>query len=229
MCVFRCSHAGNHRETHHNPRRRPLRLGEPRAPRRREARAPPVTARAFSSRSRIDSSARKRRNAGRSCPQRATTAWRWSFCRAMSTGWWTHAASSKRNAPLAVSPCSFGAPSPSTRTTLARPHRLACPPSCRRSWDAPTRSRPATRAVLAGDPENSALSARGLDVVVIGGGDTGNDCVGTPRRIEGSEHEIPAQLVLIACGDARIGSSLVASAIADALACAREVAEVLQF
>ena len=88
----------------------------------------------------------------------------------------------------------------------------------------------ATRAVLAGDPENSALSAQGLDVVVIGGGDTGNDCVGTPpRRIEGSEHEIPAQLVLIACGDARTGSSLVASAIADALACAREVAEVLQF
>ena len=83
--------------------------------------------------------------------------------------------------------------------------------------------------MLAGDPENSALSAHGLDVVVIGGGDTGNDCVGTPRRIEGSEHEIPAQLVLIACGDARTGSSLVVSAIADALACAREVAEVLQF
>ena len=107
---------------------------------------------------------------------------------------------------------------------------------------------------------------------------------GSPRRIEGSEHEIPAQLVLIACGftgpepetlaalgvhlpangqgrplpvmssddshrcqveenaddstaravvfacgDARTGSSLVVSAIADALACAREVAEVLQF
>lgn len=227
----------------------------------------------------------------------------------------------------------------------------------------------ATRAVLAGDPENSALSAHGLDVVVIGGGDTGNDCVGTavrqcartvrqleflpeppacsrkdngwpqwpnvkktdygqqeaielmgaemrtwaadtievltdeqggvrgllvadldwsdgtPRRIEGSEHEIPAQLVLIACGftgpepevfssfgahlsqtassrplpimrepqshrcalgnnaetgddappcavfacgDARNGSSLVVSAIADALACAQEVARALE-
>ena len=142
----------------------------------------------------------------------------------------------------------------------------------------------ATRAVLEGDSGASAISARGLDVVVIGGGDTGNDCVGTavrqgarsvrqleflpeppeqplpqngwpqwphvkktdygqqeaialsggemrswavdtlevlrdeqgaargllvadldwsdgsPRRVEGSEHEIPAQLVLIACG-----------------------------
>ena len=53
--------------------------------------------------------------------------------------------------------------------------------------------------------------------------------LGRPDSIEGSEHEIPAQLVLIACGDARTGSSLVVSAIADALACAREVAEVLQF
>ena len=99
---------------------------------------------------------------------------------------------------------------------------------------------------------------------------------GTPRRIEGSEHEIPAQLVLIACGftgpetstfdafgalvsdqgraltvmagashrcapktqgapgaavfacgDARTGSSLVVNAIADALACADEVAREL--
>lgn len=218
----------------------------------------------------------------------------------------------------------------------------------------------ATRAVLAGDTDSSVISARGLDVVVIGGGDTGNDCVGTavrqgaqsvrqleflpeppacpregngwpqwpnvkktdygqqeaielmgaemrtwaadtievltderggvrgllvanldwsdgtPRRIEGSEHEIPAQLVLIACGftgpetstfdafgalvsdqgraltvmegashrcapktqgapgaavfacgDARTGSSLVVNAIADALACADEVAREL--
>lgn len=43
----------------------------------------------------------------------------------------------------------------------------------------------ATRAVLAGDPENSALSAHGLDVVVIGGDDTGNDCVGTPAVSRG--------------------------------------------
>lgn len=227
----------------------------------------------------------------------------------------------------------------------------------------------ATRAVLEGDSGVSAISARGLDVVVIGGGDTGNDCVGTavrqgarsvrqleflpeppeqplpqngwpqwphvkktdygqqeaialsggemrswavdtlevlrneqgaargllvadldwsdgsPRRIEGSEHEIPTQLVLIACGftgpepevfssfgahlsqtassrplpimrepqshrcalgnnaetgddappcavfacgDARNGSSLVVSAIADALACAQEVARALE-
>lgn len=37
-----------------------------------------------------------------------------------------------------------------------------------------------TRALLdGGDP---AVSARGLDVVVIGGGDTGNDCLGTAAR-----------------------------------------------
>lgn len=65
---------------------------------------------------------------GISCPQRATTAWRWSFCRAMNTEWWTHAASSKRNAPLAVSPCSFG------RTVPVDPHDLgstaqACMPT----------------------------------------------------------------------------------------------------
>ena len=212
------------------------------------------------------------------------------------------------------------------------------------------------------DGGEPAVNARGLDVVVIGGGDTGNDCVGTavrqgarsvrqfeflpaapdaraasnpwpqwpnvkktdygqqeaiaamggemrawgvdtlevlldkkgaaaglrvvdldwsagkPERIAGSEHEVPAQLVLIACGftgpehsvfeavgvpvatagrplpvmasegshlaarvdgvaadaapvyvagDARNGSSLVVSAMADALACAAEVAETL--
>ena len=212
------------------------------------------------------------------------------------------------------------------------------------------------------DGGEPAIDARGLDVVVIGGGDTGNDCVGTavrqgarsvrqfeflpaapdkraannpwpqwpnvkktdygqqeaitamggemrawgvdtlevlldkkgaaaglrvvdldwsagkPERIAGSEHEVPAQLVLIACGftgpehgvfdaasvpvatagrplpvmaaegshlaartegvaadaapvyvagDARNGSSLVVNAMADALACAAEVAEAL--
>ena len=212
-----------------------------------------------------------------------------------------------------------------------------------------------TRVVLGDDVE--AASAKGLDVVVIGGGDTGNDCVGTavrqgarsvrqlefmpkpparrlpsnpwpewpnvgktdygqeeaialmggemriwatdtvsveldeagraraltvvdvdwshgaPTRVAGTEREIPAQLVLIACGftgpernvfdafgvevaregrplpvmaaadahrcvadgatpvfaagDARNGSSLVVNAMADALACAREVAEAL--
>ena len=99
---------------------------------------------------------------------------------------------------------------------------------------------------------------------------------GKPERIAGSEHEVPAQLVLIACGftgpetstfdafgalvsdqgraltvmegashrcapktqgapgaavfacgDARTGSSLVVNAIADALACADEVAREL--
>ena len=218
-----------------------------------------------------------------------------------------------------------------------------------------------TRSVLDGGAP--AISAKGLDVVVIGGGDTGNDCVGTavrqgaksvrqfefmpaapeersasnpwpqwpnvkktdygqqeaiaamggemrewgidtlevlldktgataglrvvdldwsagkPERIAGSEREVPAQLVIIACGftgpektvfealdvpvaakgrplpvmaaegshraartegvaaeaapvfvagDARNGSSLVASAMADALACAAEVAETLE-
>jgi len=38
--------------------------------------------------------------------------------------------------------------------------------------------------VNAGDrvPEGERISARGLDVVVIGGGDTGSDCIGTSRR-----------------------------------------------
>jgi glutamate synthase (NADPH/NADH) small chain len=39
-----------------------------------------------------------------------------------------------------------------------------------------------TRAVLAGDSGKSAIHARGKDVVVIGGGDTGTDCVGTAMR-----------------------------------------------
>ena len=211
-----------------------------------------------------------------------------------------------------------------------------------------------TRALL--DGGEPSLSAAGLDVVVIGGGDTGNDCMGTavrqgarsvrqleflprpadasapgavrwpewpsvcktdygqaeaielmggecrewavdtrevlldasgavrglrvrdldwsggrPEAVEGSEREMVAQLVLVACGftgpergvlealgvavgerglpvsdepgshrasaagktpvflagDARTGSSLVVSAIADAMACAAEVAEGL--
>lgn len=215
----------------------------------------------------------------------------------------------------------------------------------------------ATRSVLDGGAP--AIDAAGKDVVVIGGGDTGNDCLGTavrqgarsvrqfeflscppqeraagdawpqwpnvkktdygqteaielmggemrewgvdtlevlrgedggvsglrvveldwshgkPERVEGSEREVPAQLVLIACGftgpeksvfdafgvslaqkgrplpvmatpashcaaasigttpvfaagDARNGSSLVVSAMADALACAAEVASTLK-
>ena len=207
-----------------------------------------------------------------------------------------------------------------------------------------------TRSLL--DGGEPAVSAEGRDVVVIGGGDTGNDCLGTavrqgarsvaqieflprpaepgpgvtrwpewpatlktdygqaeaielmggemrswgvdtlevllddagavrglavadldwsggrPERVAGSEREIPAQLVLVACGftgpergvldafgvrtgerglpvvaagshraeaaapvflagDVRTGSSLVVSAIADAMACASEVAEAL--
>jgi glutamate synthase (NADPH/NADH) small chain len=39
-----------------------------------------------------------------------------------------------------------------------------------------------TAALLDGDPEKSAIHARGKDVVVIGGGDTGTDCVGTAMR-----------------------------------------------
>ncbi len=215
----------------------------------------------------------------------------------------------------------------------------------------------ATRSVLDGGAP--AIDAAGKDVVVIGGGDTGNDCLGTavrqgarsvrqfeflscppqeraagdawpqwpnvkktdygqteaielmggemrewgidtlevlrgeddavsglrvvdldwshgkPERVEGSEREVPAQLVLIACGftgpeksvfdafgvglaqkgrplpvmatpashraaasigttpvfaagDARNGSSLVVSAMADALACAAEAASTLK-
>jgi glutamate synthase (NADPH/NADH) small chain len=39
-----------------------------------------------------------------------------------------------------------------------------------------------TKAVLAGDPAKTPIPAKGLDVVVIGGGDTGTDCVGTAMR-----------------------------------------------
>jgi glutamate synthase (NADPH/NADH) small chain len=39
-----------------------------------------------------------------------------------------------------------------------------------------------TAAVLAGDSDSSAIHARGKDVIVIGGGDTGTDCVGTAMR-----------------------------------------------
>jgi glutamate synthase (NADPH/NADH) small chain len=39
-----------------------------------------------------------------------------------------------------------------------------------------------TQAVLNGKPESAAILARGKDVVVLGGGDTGTDCVGTSMR-----------------------------------------------
>jgi glutamate synthase (NADPH/NADH) small chain len=39
-----------------------------------------------------------------------------------------------------------------------------------------------TSALLDGDPDKSAIHGRGKDVVVIGGGDTGTDCVGTAMR-----------------------------------------------
>jgi glutamate synthase (NADPH/NADH) small chain len=39
-----------------------------------------------------------------------------------------------------------------------------------------------TRALLGGGPDASPIHARGKDVVVIGGGDTGTDCVGTALR-----------------------------------------------
>jgi glutamate synthase (NADPH/NADH) small chain len=39
-----------------------------------------------------------------------------------------------------------------------------------------------TAAVLAGNADGTPLHARGKDVVVIGGGDTGTDCVGTAMR-----------------------------------------------
>jgi glutamate synthase (NADPH/NADH) small chain len=40
----------------------------------------------------------------------------------------------------------------------------------------------ATQAVLAKKPQAARFHARGLDVVVLGGGDTGTDCVGTAMR-----------------------------------------------
>jgi glutamate synthase (NADPH/NADH) small chain len=39
-----------------------------------------------------------------------------------------------------------------------------------------------TQAVLAGKPESSPLIAKGKNVIVLGGGDTGTDCVGTSIR-----------------------------------------------
>ncbi|HEU5081363.1 MAG TPA: glutamate synthase subunit beta [Opitutaceae bacterium] len=39
-----------------------------------------------------------------------------------------------------------------------------------------------TKAVLGGDPTKVAISAAGKDVIVIGGGDTGTDCVGSSMR-----------------------------------------------
>ena len=40
----------------------------------------------------------------------------------------------------------------------------------------------ATQAVLGKGPKNAKIHAKGLDVVVIGGGDTGTDCVGSAMR-----------------------------------------------
>jgi len=39
-----------------------------------------------------------------------------------------------------------------------------------------------TRALLNGGADHSPIHARGKDVIVIGGGDTGTDCVGTSLR-----------------------------------------------
>jgi glutamate synthase (NADPH/NADH) small chain len=39
-----------------------------------------------------------------------------------------------------------------------------------------------TQAVLRGKPESARISAKGRNVVVLGGGDTGTDCVGTSMR-----------------------------------------------
>ena len=39
-----------------------------------------------------------------------------------------------------------------------------------------------TKSLLDGDANSTAISARGRDVIVVGGGDTGTDCVGTAMR-----------------------------------------------
>jgi glutamate synthase (NADPH/NADH) small chain len=39
-----------------------------------------------------------------------------------------------------------------------------------------------TQAVLAGKPDSTPISAKGKNVIVLGGGDTGTDCVGTSLR-----------------------------------------------
>src|SRR5687767_15969479 len=40
-----------------------------------------------------------------------------------------------------------------------------------------------TKAVLNGGADHCPISAKGKDVIVIGGGDTGTDCVGTAMQI----------------------------------------------
>jgi glutamate synthase (NADPH/NADH) small chain len=40
----------------------------------------------------------------------------------------------------------------------------------------------ATQAVLRGQPESAPITAKGKNVIVLGGGDTGTDCVGTSMR-----------------------------------------------
>jgi glutamate synthase (NADPH) small chain len=39
-----------------------------------------------------------------------------------------------------------------------------------------------TKAVLGGNPDKTPIHAKGKDVIVLGGGDTGTDCVGTAMR-----------------------------------------------
>ncbi len=39
-----------------------------------------------------------------------------------------------------------------------------------------------TQSVLSGKPDEAAITAKGKDVLVLGGGDTGTDCVGTSMR-----------------------------------------------
>ncbi|MGC3981377.1 MAG: glutamate synthase subunit beta [Steroidobacteraceae bacterium] len=51
-----------------------------------------------------------------------------------------------------------------------------------------------TKAVLEGGPDSCAIHAKGKDVVVIGGGDTGTDCVGTSIR-QGCKNVVQVEIM----------------------------------
>ena len=91
-------------------------------------------------------------------------------------------------------------------------------------------------------PPGRVISAEGKRVVVVGGGDTGMDCISNALR-EGAVEQLGLDLDrrgnvkapvygtkiegVFACGDARTGQSLVVTAIAEGRRCARVVDQYL--
>ncbi len=64
-----------------------------------------------------------------------------------------------------------------------------------------------TRALLNGGADHSPIHARGRDVVVIGGGDTGTDCVGTAMR-QGCRSLVQIEILPQAAPGTRAGQPL---------------------